>query len=600
MSIQLTLWSLPSALCLVFASIMLIQLADEPRTAQTRQLRIMVYALTLWAAMHLLRTLVTTVQLKIFATIFLLPGTMSLTAAYMLWACAQARVLPWLQRHWYLAQVPALVVLALAALPPSRALIWQELTLTDMHGFVGFTLQMAPLGRLLLLADYGFALVGMAILVRDAVRTPGRRRTSLLFALIGIAALPLQAVLRTLWLDGGSPVNLATLGIALTLMFGATLAWSTDRRMRSLSAAQILDGLPDALVIADREGAVIDLNGAAATLLKMPARELLGADVRTLLHLDPDAKVPNDLIEDFRLAIAGVTHRFDVSTSAVLDRQEQALARAWVLEDRSAYRENQDRLAALTDQLLAQKEALEQLNSTKRQFLSRCSDAMRDPLVLIQDEAQALRDSFEASGQTEAQGFMQEVVEGARHLMELVDQITFFERTGRETGLDPQATDVRTLLDSAVGQLRPLAEHKRIRMVVTERGALEPRLLDPVKVRQMVVNLVSNGIKFTPDGGNIVVSLSAEGPEVVIEVADDGIGIDPQDQERIFRPFEQIDGSLSRKYGGTGLGLALVHRLAQVHGGRITLTSELGSGTRFRLSLHAPPVQQDRQNGQDA
>ncbi|HSG90046.1 MAG TPA: ATP-binding protein [Pseudomonadales bacterium] len=593
MNIQLTVWSLPSALCVVFASAMLIQLADAPRTAQMRQLRIMVWGLTLWAATHLLRTLVVTEELKVFATIFLLPETMAVTASYMLWACAQARVLPWLQRHWYLAQVPALVVLALAALPSTRTLIWQELTLTDMHGFVGLKLQLAFLGRLLFVADYGFALTGMAVLVFDAIRVPARRRASLLFTLLGVAALPLQSGLRALWLDGTSPVNLAPLGITLSLLFVSALAWSTERRMRSLSTAQILDGLPDALVIANRKGVVIDLNAAATALLKMPARDLLGANVRTLLHLDPDATAPNELIEDFRLAISAATHRFDVSTSAVLDRHGHSLARAWVLEDRSAYRENQDNLAALTDQLLAQKEALEQLNSTKRQFLSRCSDAMRDPLVVIEREARALQESLQGPAQTEAQGFAEEVAQSARHLLELVDQITFFERTGRETDLDPQATDVRALLDSVTGQLGPLAERKAIRVAVTERAALGPRLLDQVKVRQMVVNLISNGIKFTPDGGNITVSVSAEGPQVIIEVADDGIGIDPQDQERIFSPFEQIDGSLSRQYGGTGLGLALVRRLAQVHGGQITLISEPGSGSRFRLSLHAPETRQD-------
>ena len=117
-------------------------------------------------------------------------------------------------------------------------------------------------------------------------------------------------------------------------------------------------------------------------------------------------------------------------------------------------------------------------------------------------------------------------------------------------------------------------------------------MADPRRLKQVVVNLLSNAVKFTPEGGAVGLKLagSADGQSVQIEVWDTGIGIDPADHARLFTPFVQLDSKLSRQYGGTGLGLALVRRMVELHGGRVWLESRPGEGSRFFVNL---PVRVD-------
>ncbi|MBM3300470.1 MAG: hypothetical protein FJY85_10985, partial [Deltaproteobacteria bacterium] len=111
-------------------------------------------------------------------------------------------------------------------------------------------------------------------------------------------------------------------------------------------------------------------------------------------------------------------------------------------------------------------------------------------------------------------------------------------------------------------------------------------LADEVRLKEIMVNLLSNAVKFTPDGGSVLVEANLKGDELVVGVSDSGIGVKPEDQERIFHPFEQVDSQLSRRHLGTGLGLALSRKLAELHGGRIWVESEgEGQGSAFRVAI---------------
>lgn len=112
---------------------------------------------------------------------------------------------------------------------------------------------------------------------------------------------------------------------------------------------------------------------------------------------------------------------------------------------------------------------------------------------------------------------------------------------------------------------------------------------DSRRLKQILVNLLSNAVKFT-DSGSITLKIKKAGDKILFCVSDTGIGIAPSDRESIFQPFHQIDSGLNRKYEGTGLGLALLHKLAQLHNGEITLDSELGRGSCFTLHLPILPL----------
>ena len=153
--------------------------------------------------------------------------------------------------------------------------------------------------------------------------------------------------------------------------------------------------------------------------------------------------------------------------------------------------------------------------------------------------------------------------------------------------LAPEDFSLLSMIDGVRTVGETLAAQQGKQIIV--RAEVEPPLdcvtADPGRVRQVLYNLVSNAVKFTPDGGTVSICAHQKGEEVVVFVRDTGIGVAPQDQERIFEAFQQIDSSASRAYPGTGLGLALVRKLVELHGGRVSVESALGAGSTFSFTL---------------
>ncbi|MHB8766586.1 MAG: ATP-binding protein [Deferrisomatales bacterium] len=243
-------------------------------------------------------------------------------------------------------------------------------------------------------------------------------------------------------------------------------------------------------------------------------------------------------------------------------------------------------LRKLTDAVARAREA----SRAKGQFLANMSHEVRTPLNGIIGMADLLADTPLTQEQSE---FAQTIRASAQTLLSLVDNVLDFSKV--EAGkLEPRETDLdfHALLRGAVAMFAPQAEAKGVRL----SSLLDPRVPyalrgDPVYLRQIVINLLSNAIKFT-ERGEVILSarLEADGPDaatVRVEVADTGIGIPAEARARIFEPFTQADASITRRYGGTGLGTAIAKQLVELMGGRIGLESRLGEGSTFwfRLSL---------------
>jgi protein-histidine pros-kinase len=172
-----------------------------------------------------------------------------------------------------------------------------------------------------------------------------------------------------------------------------------------------------------------------------------------------------------------------------------------------------------------------------------------------------------------------------RHLRGLIEEVLSFARieSGRiEVNIAP--TDLCALTEEVAAVIEPLAQQKSLSFAV-ERCADAPTVpTDPDKVRQIVINLAGNAVKFT-DTGEVRIAVQERDDEVVLTVSDSGPGIARQDQERLFQPFEQLQTGFTRAHGGTGLGLYLSGRLAEILGGRIEVESEVGRGSAFSLVL---------------
>ena len=180
------------------------------------------------------------------------------------------------------------------------------------------------------------------------------------------------------------------------------------------------------------------------------------------------------------------------------------------------------------------------------------------------------------------------IMESAQHLLSLINDILEFTKSGTSPSkLELMAVPVAHLCESSMSMVRGTALRKRLNMALSLESHDLVVTADERILRQILVNLLSNAVKFTAEGGAIGLetTIGTAGEHLLFTVWDTGIGIDNRDKERLFQPFVQLDSGLNRRYGGTGLGLALAARLATIHGGEITLESTPGMGSRFTLSI---------------
>ena len=183
--------------------------------------------------------------------------------------------------------------------------------------------------------------------------------------------------------------------------------------------------------------------------------------------------------------------------------------------------------------------------------------------------------------------YLGDILSSSRHLLQLINDILDLSKV--EAGrmdLRIESVDSERLVNEVRDILRGLAAEKRITLQTHLDPAVATIAVDPRKAKQILYNFLSNALRFTPDGGRVVLDIAPAGErELCIAVKDNGIGIKPEDMARLFVEFQQLDASTSKKYPGTGLGLALTRRIVEAHGGRVAVESEPGKGSTFRAYL---------------
>lgn len=248
------------------------------------------------------------------------------------------------------------------------------------------------------------------------------------------------------------------------------------------------------------------------------------------------------------------------------------------------------------EMMLAAKAATDEANAElaraarlKDEFLASMSHELRTPLNGILGLTESLQEDIYGELNEKQRGALTTIDESGRHLLALINDILDLSKI--EAGrleLDVTALDGSVVAQASLRFVKEFALRKGLAMSCQVAEATPQVRADPRRLKQMLVNLLSNAVKFTPDGGSVGVEIAPAGPaEVRITVSDTGIGIARDDVPKLFRPFIQVDSKLSRRYEGTGLGLALVRHMAEMHGGRVDLETELGRGSRFSIVLPA-------------
>ncbi len=240
----------------------------------------------------------------------------------------------------------------------------------------------------------------------------------------------------------------------------------------------------------------------------------------------------------------------------------------------------------LIDQLKDTNARLLDADRHKSVFLASMSHELRTPLNAILGFSELLIDAPDGGFPTATRTrFLTQIHASGKHLLGLINDILDLSKIeAGQMELRLQTVSVAEVIAQALSTVEPLAAQKQIKMQTGEMSGGEITA-DAGKLKQMLLNLMANAVKFTPEGGEVTVTSSRHEKTVEIAVADNGIGIAPKDHARVFQGFQQVDSGMERQQAGTGLGLHLTRRFAALHGGDVLIDSQLGKGSVFTITL---------------
>jgi len=229
---------------------------------------------------------------------------------------------------------------------------------------------------------------------------------------------------------------------------------------------------------------------------------------------------------------------------------------------------------------------LKEMDQMKSSFLANMSHELRTPLNSVIGFSEALIDRLVGDINEKQEKYLKNIYTSGKVLLQLIDDVLDLSKI--EAGkieLNFEEFDLKGLLESITRIIHPMVQKGQLTFSLEVQSNLPAINADRAKLEQVLLNLISNAIKFTPEEGEIIVKAKYEGDNFQIATIDTGIGIEKKHQQAIFDEFRQVDSSTSKKYKGTGLGLAITKKLVELHGGRINVESQSGKGSRFTFTI---------------
>lgn len=387
---------------------------------------------------------------------------------------------------------------------------------------------------------------------------------------------------------------------------------------QSKALEQLLKASFDGM-LAVNAGRIIQTNAVLASFLGYEPSELVGRALQGVLRLEPDLLNPSA-----DLSPAGMFGPLEVAPPAItrsaleaplpVAREGTATLRGGkevpveilvrpfelaecsvqlvVVRDLSLYVGAQSALRRYQAELERKNSELARANRVQREFLGTISHELRTPLTSVIGYAQVLGDELLGPLSDKQREYAQTIYASGLQLLSLISGLLDLSQLeAGELALQRETVPLAALLQGALENAGSAAEAKGI--VLTSPAAPEVALeVDAARLKQVLACFLSNAVKFTPLGGNVLLHSYLTQSEVCVEVVDDGVGIAAADQPHVFTPFFLVDASSSRQQDGAGLGLALAKRLVELHGGRVWVLSVLGQGSRFGFALPYTEQQQ--------
>jgi PAS domain S-box-containing protein len=329
-----------------------------------------------------------------------------------------------------------------------------------------------------------------------------------------------------------------------------------------LQLTAVLETTPDAVILIDTDDRISLANPAAEIVLKRSADESLGELVEECI----ESQELLDLLDESESESRSVEIRLDkgqimfASISDIHSPNEGTSGRVCVLWDITHYKK---------------------LDTLKSEFVSTVSHDLRAPLTLMRGYATML--GMVGAMNEQQKEFISKILTSADQMGELIGNVLDLGRIEAGVGLDVETIPLGSILDSVLDTYRPQAVNKQITLDVDLEEEMEPVEVDATLIRQAIANLVDNALKYTPADGHVTIHAEQREEFQIVQVTDNGMGIAPTDQARLFEKFYRARGRETLSIKGSGLGLAIVKSIIQQHGGRVSVESKLGEGSTFTI-----------------
>ncbi|MGD1951072.1 MAG: PAS domain S-box protein [Leptolyngbyaceae cyanobacterium] len=373
----------------------------------------------------------------------------------------------------------------------------------------------------------------------------------------------------------------------------------TERKQRQESArllAAVVESTDNAIITKKLDGTITSWNSAAVNLFGYTEAEAIGQPIAILFprdRLDIESQIIARLkngeriknLETVNLHKDGFPIQVSATISPLKDETGQVVGASKIIHDITQQKQVEMQLRFTNEELM-------RATRLKDEFLANMSHELRTPLNAILGMAESLQEQVFGQLYEQQVKPLEMIRRSGNHLLELINDILDLAKieSGQvELALKP--TTIVPLCQSSLDFIQQQANQKHIQVKAQFPSCALNVSIDERRIRQVLINLLSNAVKFTPEGGHVTltVNLLRQSPEMNhslhIAISDTGIGIEPKHISKLFEPFIQLDGALNRKYSGTGLGLALVKRIVELHGGDVGVTSQIGKGSCFTVVL---------------
>ncbi|MBI3563529.1 MAG: PAS domain S-box protein [Gammaproteobacteria bacterium] len=354
------------------------------------------------------------------------------------------------------------------------------------------------------------------------------------------------------------------------------------------------------IIAKDLKGNILTWNEGARRNYGYNAEEMVGKGNTSLLHT-PEDLAGGRVKALFEQALAsgkaeGVFERrrksgerFTASVSMTLRRDAGGTPVGYLLisKDITEQKRLEEQLTRKNEELEEQYRRVQEANRLKSEFLANMSHELRTPLNAIIGFSELMHDGKVGPVSPDHKEYLGDILTSSKHLLQLINDVLDLAKV--ESGkmeFHPEPVELTKIIGEVRDVLRTLMSRKHINVGIEVDPGLASIVADPAKLKQVLYNYLSNALKFTPEGGKVVVRAQAESTEHYrIEIQDSGIGIKAEDMHRLFIEFQQLDTSMAKKYQGTGLGLALTKRIVEAQGGQVGVSSKVGKGSVFYAVL---------------